>query len=123
MRKGIMIILDGYGEGEKYEFNAVENANTPYLKDIKKNKPNCFIGTDSRFVGLPENTMGGSEVGHMTIGAGKIKRSMQVKVSDEIDSGEFFKKPILVEKFTKLKDNNGALHIAALLCNTKTAGR
>jgi len=120
MRKGIMIILDGYGEGEKYEFNAVENANTPYLKDIKKNKPNCFIGTDSRFVGLPENTMGGSEVGHMTIGAGKIKRSMQVKVSDEIDSGEFFKKPILVEKFTKLKDNNGALHIAGLWSDKKT---
>ena len=36
MRKGIMIILDGYGEGEKSKFNAVENANTPYLKYIKK---------------------------------------------------------------------------------------
>lgn len=114
MRKGIMLILDGYGEGEQYEFNAVENANTPYLKDIKKNKPNCYLGTDSRFVGLPENTMGGSEVGHMTIGAGKIKRSMQVKIDDEIESGEFFNKPILVEKFTKLKANNGSLHIAGL---------
>ena len=114
MRKGIMIILDGYGEGEKGEFNAVENANTPYLKDIKVNKPNCLLGTDSKYVGLPNNTMGGSEVGHMTIGAGKIKRSMQVKVDDEIESGEFFNKPILIEKFNKLKQNNGALHIGGL---------
>ena len=114
MRKGIMIILDGYGEGEKYEFNAVENANTPYLKDIKKNKPNCLLGTDSKYVGLPNNTMGGSEVGHMTIGAGKIKRSMQVKVDDEIESGDFFDKSILVEKFTKLKNSNGSLHIGGL---------
>lgn len=119
MRKGIMIILDGYGEGEKYEYNAVENANTPYLKYLKEHMPNCFIGTDSRFVGLPENTMGGSEVGHMTIGAGKIKRSMQVKVSDEIDNGEFFKKSILVEKFAKLKANNGSLHIAGLWSDKK----
>ena len=119
-RKGIMIILDGYGEGEKYEFNAVENANTPYLKFLKENKPNCYVGTDSRHVGLPENTMGGSEVGHMTIGAGKIKRSMQVKVDEEIKNGQFFNRKILLEKFKKLKENNGSLHIAGLWSDKKT---
>ena len=114
MKKGIMIILDGYGEGEKYEFNAVENANTPYLKDIKINKPNCLLGTDSRYVGLPDNTMGGSEVGHMTIGAGKIKRSMQLKIDEDIETGKFFDQPLLIEKLNKLKDNKGSLHIAGL---------
>lgn len=113
-KKGILLILDGYGEGPGGEFNAVENADTPFLKRIKKEMPNCLLGTDSKYVGLPNNTMGGSEVGHMTIGGGKIKRSMQVKVDDDITSGEFFKQKVLVEKFEKLKKSGGALHLAGL---------
>lgn len=116
-RKGILLILDGYGEGKSGEYNAVENANTPYLKKIKVEKPNCLLGTDSKFVGLPAHTMGGSEVGHMTIGGGKIKRSMQVKVDDEIANGLFYKQKVLVDAFAKLKEQNGALHIAGLWSN------
>lgn len=113
-KKGILLILDGYGEGAKSEFNAVENANTPYLKMIKKEKPNCLLGTDSKYVGLPSHTMGGSEVGHMTIGGGKIKRSMQVKIDDDIESGAFFQQQVLKDAFLKLQKSNGALHIAGL---------
>lgn len=113
-RKGLMIILDGYGEAERGEFNAVDNANTPYLKRIKKDMPSCLLKTDSREVGLPDGTMGGSEVGHMTIGGGKVKRSMQVKIDDEIESGEFFNRHKFVSALAKLKENDGALHIAGL---------
>jgi len=113
-RKGIMIILDGYGEAEPSEFNAVTNADTPFLKDIKVNKPNCLLKTDSKAVGLPEGTMGGSEVGHMTIGGGKIKKTMQVKIDDEIETGEFFSRKVLVDAITNLKNKNGTLHIAGL---------
>ncbi|MBQ8430792.1 MAG: 2,3-bisphosphoglycerate-independent phosphoglycerate mutase [Clostridia bacterium] len=113
-RKGLMIILDGYGEGEPGEFNAVENANTPFLKSLKEKYPSCLIGTDSKYVGLPINTMGGSEVGHMTIGGGKVKKSMQVKVDDEIESGEFYQEKVLVDAFKKLVDNGGNLHVAGL---------
>lgn len=113
-RKGILLILDGYGEGKAGEFNAVENANTPFLKHIKINYPNCLLNTDSRAVGLPNNTMGGSEVGHMTIGAGRVKKSMQLKVDMDIESGEFFLRPALVKAFEKLKQTNGALHLAGL---------
>lgn len=114
VRKGILLILDGYGEGEKGEFNAVENANTPYLKDIKVNKPNCLVRTDGRYVGLPENTLGGSEVGHMTIGSGKINRSMQVKVDDEVESGDLFKQPVVVKAFERIKQTGGSLHLGGL---------
>lgn len=113
-RKGILIILDGYGEGESGKYNAVENSNTPFLKYIKTHKPNCLLRTDSKYVGLPDGTMGGSEVGHMTIGAGKVKRSMQVKIDEEIDDGSFYKEPALSLAFEKLKKNNGALHLAGL---------
>lgn len=113
-KKGILLILDGYGDGASGEDNAVENANTPFLKQIKKDRPNCLLGTDSKFVGLPAHTMGGSEVGHMTIGGGKIKRSMQVKIDDEIANGEFYKQKVLVDAFSKLKKGKGTLHIAGL---------
>jgi len=112
--KGILLILDGYGEGKASEFNAVENANTPFLKHIKTNYPNCLLDTDSRAVGLPDNTMGGSEVGHMTIGAGRIKKTMQLKVDTDIETGEFYSRPVLVKAFEKLKQTNGALHITGL---------
>lgn len=113
-RKGVLLILDGYGEGKPSPYNAVENANTPFLKYIKNEYPNCLLGTDSGYVGLPQNTMGGSEVGHMTIGGGKIKRSMQVKVDDEIASGKFYRQKVLMNAFSKLKENSGDLHIGGL---------
>lgn len=113
-RKGILLILDGYGEGEKGEFNAVENANTPFIKKIKNEYPHCLVYTHGKYVGLTKNSMGGSEVGHMTIGAGRIKKSMTVKIDDDIESGAFFDKEILKENFKNLKENNGALHIAGL---------
>lgn len=113
-RKGILLILDGYGEGKHYEYNAVENANTPYLKLLKDTMPSCLLRTDGLDVGLPSGTMGGSEVGHMTIGGGKIKRSMQVKIDDEIKSETFYSKEVLVSEFERLKERGGNLHIAGL---------
>lgn len=113
-RKGILLILDGYGEGKSYAYNAVENAVTPYLDYLKSEMPSCLLKTDSLAVGLPNGTMGGSEVGHMTIGGGKIKRSMQVKVDDKISSDEFFSEKVLVEAFSALEARGGALHIAGL---------
>lgn len=114
MKKGILLILDGYGEGAKGQFNAVENANTPFIKNLKKEYASCLLKTDSNSVGLPCNTMGGSEVGHMTIGGGQIKRSMQLKIDEAIENGEFFKNKALIEKFNTLKQRKGALHICGL---------
>jgi 2,3-bisphosphoglycerate-independent phosphoglycerate mutase len=114
MKKGLLLILDGYGEAPKSEYNAVTNANTPYLDYLRKTYPSSLVYTDGRSVGLPKGAMGGSEVGHTTIGAGRIIKTTTVKIDDEIESGEFFKHKEFVDKFTKLKQQNGALHIAGL---------
>ncbi|MBQ7798262.1 MAG: 2,3-bisphosphoglycerate-independent phosphoglycerate mutase, partial [Clostridia bacterium] len=87
MKKGLLLILDGYGEAPKSEFNAVTNANTPYLDYLRSNYPNCLVYTDGRSVGLPNGAMGGSEVGHTTIGAGRIIKTTTVKIDDEIEGG------------------------------------
>ncbi|MBQ7797508.1 MAG: 2,3-bisphosphoglycerate-independent phosphoglycerate mutase [Clostridia bacterium] len=114
MKKGLLLILDGYGEAPKNEYNAVTNANTPYLNYLRATYPSSLVYTDGRSVGLPNGAMGGSEVGHTTIGAGRIIKTTTVKIDDEIESGEFFKHKEFVDKFAKLKQQNGALHIGGL---------
>ncbi|MBQ3502265.1 MAG: 2,3-bisphosphoglycerate-independent phosphoglycerate mutase [Clostridia bacterium] len=114
MKKGLLLILDGYGEAPKSEFNAVTNANTPYIDYLRKTYSYSLLGTHGKFVGLPNTTMGGSEVGHTTIGAGRVIKSSVVKIDDEIEDGSFFNHKQFVETFTKLKNNGGALHIGGL---------
>ncbi len=114
MKKGLLLILDGYGEAAKSEYNAVTNANTPYINYLRKTYPSSLIYTHGKYVGLPNSTMGGSEVGHTTIGAGRVIKSSVVKIDDEIEDGSFFNHKQFVEAFTKLKNNGGALHIGGL---------
>lgn len=114
MNKAIMIILDGYGEGEKSRFNAVINAKTPTLDAIKENGYS-LLKTDSEAVGLLKGNMGGSEVGHMTIGAGRIVPSMAKKIYDEIETKKFEKNPTIVSMLKGLKENNSDLHLFGLM--------
>lgn len=114
MKKGLLLILDGYGEAPKSEFNAVTNASTPYLDYLRKNYPSSILYTHGRNVGLPNDAMGGSEVGHTTIGAGRIIKTTTVKIDDEIESGEFFKHKQFIDAFTRLQQKGGALHIGGL---------
>lgn len=114
MKKGLLLILDGYGEAPKGEFNAVTNANTPYLDYLRKTYPNCLLYTHGRSVGLPNDAMGGSEVGHTTIGAGRIIKTTTVKIDDEIEDGSFYTHNQFVEALSRLAQTGGALHIAGL---------
>jgi len=114
MKKGLLLILDGYGEAPAGDFNAVINANTPYIDYLRKTYPTSLIYTHGRNVGLPDGTMGGSEVGHTTIGAGRIIKTTTVKIDDEIADGSFYKHDKFVTAFEKLSKTGGALHIGGL---------
>lgn len=72
MRKCALIILDGWGHGEKAPNNAIHIANTPYFDFLWSNYPHTILEASSEYVGLPHNQIGGSEVGHLTIGAGRV---------------------------------------------------
>ena len=114
MKKGILVILDGYGEGKPNEFNAVENANTPVLKQLKK-QPHSLLGTNGESVGLFAEEMGGSEVGHLTIGAGRIVNSTAKQIRDDILSKEFENNKVIVKMLESLKKNNSNLHLFGLM--------
>ena len=70
-KKTALIILDGWGHGDKNKSNAIYNAKTPYIDSLYKKYPNCELLTDGENVGLPNGQMGNSEVGHLNIGAGR----------------------------------------------------
>lgn len=114
MRKGVLLILDGYGEGEKGKYNAVDNANTPVLKKIKSGHVS-YLKTHGEAVGLFENDMGGSEVGHLTIGAGRVVNSTAKQISDDIKHGVFKNNKVLSNAVEKLSKNGGNLHLIGMM--------
>jgi 2,3-bisphosphoglycerate-independent phosphoglycerate mutase len=87
-KKAILIITDGIGFSEKSEFNAFQNAETPTYDYLFKNIPYGMVPTHGLSVGLPDGQMGNSEVGHMTIGSGRVLYQDLVKISQAIESGE-----------------------------------
>lgn len=111
----VNIILDGYGIGEATPSNAISQAHTPFLDHLIENYPNTCIKAHGRHVGLPGKTnLGGSEVGHMVMGAGRIVKQKPTKIKDSIADGSFFDSPVLKKAYQFAK-NNHALHLIGLL--------
>jgi len=80
-KKAILVITDGIGFSTKTEFNAFYNANKPTYDRLFSEVPHSLIDTFGLSVGLPEGQMGNSEVGHMTIGSGRVLYQDLVKIS------------------------------------------
>ncbi|MBI2453919.1 2,3-bisphosphoglycerate-independent phosphoglycerate mutase, partial [Candidatus Peregrinibacteria bacterium] len=70
--KVLLVILDGFGEGKDYRGNAIARARKPNLNRLRSRAPGILLKASGRAVGIPEGTQGGSEVGHFTIGAGRV---------------------------------------------------
>jgi 2,3-bisphosphoglycerate-independent phosphoglycerate mutase len=116
-KKALLIILDGYGEGKNYFGNAITNAKDHFVDELRKIYPNTLLKTDSEAVGLPPCTMGGSEVGHFTIGAGRVVFQMLELINRSISSGDFFEKPEFLTGIENVKKHNSKLHLIGMLSN------
>jgi 2,3-bisphosphoglycerate-independent phosphoglycerate mutase len=110
-----LIILDGFGYSPEKNGNAIALANTPFFDSLLKNYPNGLLKADGEAVGLPEGQMGNSEVGHMNIGAGRIVWQDIVRISKSIESGDFFKNPVINKLFQTAKEKNKKVHLVGLL--------
>ena len=110
-----LIILDGFGESEKLEGNAIKQAGTPYLDKLKKNFPHVQIGASGEHVGLPKGQMGNSEVGHLTIGSGRILPQSLERINAEIKNKTFFENKYLIRATEFTKDTGGCLHLIGML--------
>ncbi|GAB4139916.1 MAG: 2,3-bisphosphoglycerate-independent phosphoglycerate mutase [Patescibacteria group bacterium] len=114
-KKVLLIIRDGWGFRESCEENALCDANLPTLKFLRENFPHTLISASGEAVGLPAGTMGNSEVGHITIGAGRIKFQPYLQINKAIETGEFFKNSVILSAIENCKKNNSTLHLIGLL--------
>ncbi len=115
MKKCILIVLDGFGEGVKDpSVNAIEKANIPYIRKLRKENPPTFLRADGNFVGVPEGSMGGSEVGHLTIGAGRIVWQSLEEISRSFTENEFQKNPDFREWIQRAKTGK-VIHLLGMI--------
>jgi 2,3-bisphosphoglycerate-independent phosphoglycerate mutase len=109
--KTLLVITDGIGHNPNQEFNAFYAAKTPTYDKLFQSVPYSLIRTSGLAVGLPDGQMGNSEVGHMTIGAGRILYQNLVKISRSLKDGSLAKNPKLLELFSK----TNRIHVIGLL--------
>lgn len=110
-----LIILDGWGIGDRSNSDAIFNANTPYMDHISEIYPNATLKTSGEDVGLPDGQMGNSEVGHLNIGAGRIVYQELTRINKSIRDKEFHSNPTLLRAFKEAKDKNTAMHFIGLV--------
>ena len=111
----LLLILDGWGYSPSAENNAIALANTPNWDHFVTKYPNTLIGTSGASVGLPDGQMGNSEVGHLTIGSGRLIEQDLTRIENDIESGEFFKNSSLCQALKDTNKNDKAVHILGLL--------
>lgn len=110
-----LIILDGWGHSEQKEGNAIALAHTPYYDEISEKYPKTLLASAGLRVGLPRETAGSSEVGHLNIGAGRIIQTDVAKISNAVKTGRFFQNKVLKRAFEKAKAENSAVHLIGLM--------
>ncbi len=111
----LLLILDGWGYSSDTSNNAIALANTPNWDCFLENYPNTLIGTSGESVGLPDGQMGNSEVGHLTIGSGRIIEQDYTRIDNDIKSGEFFSNAVLCQALSVASQKDKAVHILGLL--------
>lgn len=114
MKKVILIIRDGWGESSKKEGNAPLLARTPNHDIYNSKYPQTLLDCFGNAVGNPENTQGGSEVGHLTLGAGRIVWQPYELINQSIKNGSFFSNEALLNAIENCKKNNSNLHLSGL---------
>ncbi len=122
MRPIVLTILDGWGYSTNTTGNAIASAETPVLDEIFQNYPSMLLQASGPAVGMTYGESGNSEVGHLTIGSGRIIFQYLTRINKAISTGEFFKNPGLEEAIHHIQNNNslpgrqaGSLHIVGLL--------
>jgi len=110
-----LIILDGWGYREDPSSNAIAIAKKPCWDQLWQHYPHTLLEGSGRCVGLPEGQMGNSEVGHLSMGSGRVIYQDLTRINHLIESREFFANSVLENTFDHAIQNNKAIHLAGLL--------
>lgn len=113
-KKVVLIIRDGWGHSDSEYGNAIMKAKTPNHDKYVKDFPTAVLKCTGKNVGNPKNIMGGSEVGHLTLGAGRIVWQPQELINRSINDKSFFENKNLLSAIQNCKEKNSALHLMGL---------
>ncbi|HEX7125863.1 MAG TPA: 2,3-bisphosphoglycerate-independent phosphoglycerate mutase [Thermodesulfobacteriota bacterium] len=111
----LLIVLDGFGINPRRDHNAIALARTPVWDDLLARYPHTRLEASGLAVGLPAGQMGNSEVGHTTLGAGRVVYQDIVRIGAAIDDGSFFSNRALVGAVDAAKAAGGTLHVMGLV--------
>ncbi len=111
----VLVILDGWGIGRSVKGNALAKANLPTINKLNSFYPHMALQASGISVGLPWEEAGNSEVGHITLGAGKVIYQSMPRITMDIQTGEFFKKKAFLEAIENTRKNNSSLHLIGLI--------
>ena len=118
-RKALLIILDGWGIGDKGQGDVIAQTATPYMDYLKANYPNTELQASGEYVGLPDGQMGNSETGHLNIGAGRIVYQDLVKINRACADNSILENPEIKAAYSYAKATGKKLHLMGL---TSTGG-
>lgn len=111
----VLIVLDGWGISNSVQGNPIREATLPTFEKLNRFYPMTTLQASGISVGLPWNTAGNSEVGHMTMGAGRVIYQNMPRISLAIQDGSFFKNEVLLEAVNAAKTSKGKLHLMGLI--------
>jgi 2,3-bisphosphoglycerate-independent phosphoglycerate mutase len=110
-----LVILDGWGCAPPGPGNAVELAETPVFDELWRRYPHTTLDASGEAVGLPRGQMGNSEVGHLTIGSGRVIDQDFMRVNRSVESGDFFENEALRGAFQRAKERGTNVHLLGLV--------
>ena len=111
----VLIILDGWGHREETQDNAIANGSTPVWDRLWREAPHTLVSGSGLDVGLPAGQMGNSEVGHMSLGAGRVIYQNITRIDQAIVDGSFDENPAYIGAIDGAVSNGGAVHLFGLL--------
>jgi 2,3-bisphosphoglycerate-independent phosphoglycerate mutase len=111
----VLVVLDGWGLREERAGNAIKLARTPSYLELLDRYAHSSLQASSEYVGLPDGQMGNSEVGHITMGAGRVVYQDLTRIDKSVKDGDFFEKQALVDAMTRCEGDKHALHIVGLV--------
>ena len=118
-KKVLLIILDGWGIGDKGKDDVISQTTTPYMDYLAASFPHSQLQASGEYVGLPDGQMGNSETGHLNIGAGRVVYQDLVKINRACDDNSILENPGIKAAYSYAKSSGKSLHLMGL---TSTGG-
>jgi 2,3-bisphosphoglycerate-independent phosphoglycerate mutase len=114
-RPVVLCILDGWGEREETDFNAIAAADTPVWDRLRATCPRALLDASGGEVGLPDGQMGNSEVGHMNIGAGRVVMQDLPRIDAAVADGSLARASAFTDFVSAMKQGGGTVHLMGLM--------